>query len=290
MSLSQSRLHHPQSLAEALKLMRDFDDARLLAGGTDILVEMKGGEARAKHLISLQRIDEMKGIEERNGEIRIGALSTPRMLASNALVIRHLPALADAAASMASNQIRSMATVGGNIVSAVPSADLPPSLIAAESKVTLICSEDVREISLLEFFTGPRMTVCRNEEILTEVRIPFPRKQTGLSYQKLMLREANALAVASVAARLTLKAGFIDDAALVLGAVAPIPFLATRASDFLKGQRPSEDAFGEAAGFAKTEAEPISDIRGSMWYRRELVAVLTRRSLRQALNRAEEDL
>ena len=289
MPLSQIRLHQPRTLAEALKFLRDLDDARLLAGGTDILVDLKEDLDPSRHLISLQMIEELKGIEERDGHIRIGALVTPNEIASHNLIKRCLPALAGAAASMASHQIRSLATIGGNIASAVPSADLPPSQIAAGARVKLICSEDVREIPLLEFFLGPRMTVCREEEILTDVLIPFPKPGTGISYQKVMLREANALAVASVAAGITLKGARIGAASLVLGAVAPTPLPAVAASEFLKGKEPSEDVFRQASGLAQEESQPISDIRGSVWYRREIVSVLTRRALQEALERAKEN-
>jgi carbon-monoxide dehydrogenase medium subunit len=289
MPLLQIRLHQPHTLAEALRFLREFENVRVLAGGTDILVDIKEGLIQSERLVSLQKIEELRGIEERNGQIRIGAMATPAEIASSGLVKSRLPALAEAAASMASSQIRSMATIGGNIASAVPSADLPPSLIASRALVNLICSEDARQIHLLEFFTGPRMTVCREEEILTDILIPFPARGTGLSYQKIMLREANALAVASVATRLEMKNGRIEDAALVLGAVAPTPMLAVRASEFLKSKKPSEDVFRKASDLAQQEALPLSDIRGSVWYRKEAIAVLSIKSLREARSRAEID-
>ena len=210
MSLLNITLHQPHSLADALKLLCELEDTRVLAGGTDLLVEIKEGSTEVKHLLSLQKINELKGIKIQNAHIRIGALVTPNELAQHPFIQKNLPALSEAAGSMASFQIRSMATIGGNIVSAVPSADLPPSLIAADASVRLVCSEGTREVSLLEFFRGPRLSVCRREEILTEIKIPIPEDNTGISYQKIMLRKANALAVASVAAKITLKNGKIE--------------------------------------------------------------------------------
>ncbi len=288
MSLLNSKLHEPHSLADALKLLREIEDTRILAGGTDLLVDLKEGSTEAKHLISLRKIEELKGIKTQDDRIRIGAMVTPNELASNSLIQKYLPALSEASGSMASKQIRSMATIGGNIVSAVPSADLPPSLMAADASVLLICSEDTREVALLEFFSGPRLSICRGEEILTEILIPMPRDNTGISYQKVMLRKANALAVASVAAKITLNNGKIEKAAVVLGAVAPTPLLALEASESLLGKVPSDSLFHRASLIAKDESSPITDIRGSIWYRKQIVEVLTQRTLKEALSRAQE--
>lgn len=290
MSLLNIKLHEPHSLADALKLLRELEDTRILAGGTDLLVDLKEGLAEAKHLISLKKIEELKNIKTQDDLIRIGALVTPNELADSSLIQNYLPALSEASGSMASLQIRSMATIGGNIVSAVPSADLPPSLIAADASVSLICSEDTREVALIEFFRGPKMSVCRGEEILTEILIPIPKSNTGISYQKVMLRKANALAVASVAAKITLNngKGKIEKASVVLGAVAPTPLLALEASEGLLGKAPSDSLFHKAALTAKDECSPITDIRGSIWYRKQIVEVLTLRALKEALSRAQE--
>jgi len=289
MSLLNIKLHEPQSLADALKLLREIEDPRIFAGGTDLLVDLKEGSAEAKHLISLKKIKELKGIARQDAHIRIGAMVTPNELAVDPLIQKYLPVLSEASGSMASKQIRSMATIGGNIVSAVPSADLPPSLIAADASVLLVCSEDTREVALLEFFRGPRLSVCRGEEILTEILIPIPKENTGISYQKVMLRKANALAVASVAAKITLNNGKIEKAAVVLGAVAPTPLLASEASMCLEGKVPSDSLFHKAALIAKDESSPITDIRGSIWYRKQIIEVLTQRALKESLSRAQEE-
>jgi carbon-monoxide dehydrogenase medium subunit len=285
--LTDLRFHSPKTIEEATELLDRLDDARVIAGGTDLIVDVKQGLTEIKDVVSLQGIPELKGIGKDGGAVRIGALVTASELARDTIVARYLPALADAARSMASHQIRSVATVGGNISSAVPSADLPPSLIAAGASVKLRCSRSTRELPLLEFFTGPRETVCRSAELVTSVSVPIPHPGTGVSYQKFALREASALAVAAVASGITLESGTIQRAAIVLGAVAPTPLPALKASDLLVGKEPSGELFEKAASLAKEEAKPISDIRGSMWHRRELVQVLTRRTLAEALNRAQ---
>lgn len=285
MGLRDIQLHRPRSVAEALDLLERLEDVRLLAGGTDLLVDVKQGLVSVKNLISLQDIPELKGIREESGMIHIGSMVTPNEIRSERLIERHIPALADAVRSMAAQQIRSMATIGGNIVSAVPSADLPPPLIAAGASLLLECGTS-REVSLSAFFKGVRETVCGSGELLTSVRIPIPGPQTGSSYQKMALREANALAVVGVAAGLSLQGDRIEESAIVLGAVAPTPVLAVRAAGHLSGKKPSESLFDEAASLAGEEGKPISDIRGSAWYRKELIPVLARRSLDEALSRA----
>lgn len=288
MPLSEIRIHTPGTIAKAVRLLAELSHARIMAGGTDLLVDIKQGLVKAREVISLQNIEELKGIKKTGNRIQIGAASTPQDILSSAIINRHIPALAEAAGSMASVQIRNLATIGGNIASAVPSADLPPTLIAADAAVELRCAESSREIRLSEFFTGPRKTVCRSGELLAAVLVPLLPPNSGISYQKYALREANALAVASVASRLTLRKEKIDKAVIVLGAVAPIPLLASESSACLHGKIPSQDIFEEAADMASREGKPISDIRGSAWYRKELVRTLTRRSLSEALARARE--
>ncbi len=287
MGLFNIKLHRPQSLEEASKLLRELEDAWILAGGTDLLVDIKQDLVTAKNLISLQKVEGLRGIREMAGRIWIGSMTTPKEIQSDTLVNRYVPSLADAARSMAATQICSMATIGGNIASAVPSADLPPPLIAAEAMVALDCGTS-REINLSEFFTGVRETVCGAGEILSSVWIPIPPPETGSSYMKLALREANALAVVGVASQISLKGGKIEKALIVLGAVSPTPVLALKASDLLCGQNPSGRLFDQAGSVAKKEGKPISDIRGSAWYREELISVLTRRSLDAAFARARE--
>ncbi len=287
MILSGMRFHSPRTAEEAVQLLSDLKGARVLAGGTDLLVDLKQGLTDVKDVISLQDIEELKGITKERNRIRIGATSTPQEILSSSLIRQYFPALTEAAQSMASIQIRTLATIGGNITSAVPSADLPPSLIAADAAVELLCTGSSREVPLSDFFTGPRETVCRTKELLASVFVPLPSSNTGISYQKCTLREANSLAVASVASRLTLKNGKTERAAIVLGAVAPTPVLASKASAHLQGKAPSSEVFEEAAAMAKEEGKPISDIRGSAWYRKELIHVLTRRSLSEAFERAQ---
>ncbi|MFQ5722113.1 MAG: FAD binding domain-containing protein, partial [Candidatus Aminicenantales bacterium] len=196
---SAIKFHQPQTLTEVLKLLQQIKGARILAGGTDILVDLKQGIIEVENLISLQKIKNLRGIEKKSNSLRIGTMTTADEIISSNLLRQYFPTFQEAALSMASYQIRTMATIGGNIASAVPSADLPPPLIAAEASVELKSLDSSRTVLLSDFFTGPRETVCLPEEVLTLIDIPLPSPGTGISFQKFSRREANALAVASVA-------------------------------------------------------------------------------------------
>lgn len=289
MKMRDFNFHEPRTPEEACALLaRHGTDARIIAGGTDLLVDLKQDNIRVHHLISLTKMEELKRIEMMGGELSIGALVTLNGVARSDLVLERIKALAEAAGSMASTQVRNAGTIGGNIASAVPSADIPPTLIAAGASVLLHDGKKERKVPLDEFFLGPRKTVLHGDEILTHITIPHQPEHSGIAYQKLKLRGANALAVAAVAARITIEKGTIKNGIIVLGAVAPIPLVAVEASAFLSGKIPCNEVFSEAAEIASGESRPISDIRGSEKYRKDIVKTLTSRALKEAYDRASK--
>lgn len=283
-------LHEAATLEEAVAATSRYgSDARLLAGGTDLLVDLKTSRIRISHVVSLGRIEGLRGVSETDGTLRIGALTTITQLGGSSIVRERFAPLLDAAGQMAAPQIRNVATVGGNIASAVPCADLPPILGAMGASVMLWSRAGEREVPLDKFFVGPRRTVRRDDEVLTAVLVPRPPRGFGAAYARFALREGNAIAVAAVAAALYLDLqNHISEARIVLGAVAPIPRLVEEAAAELRGRAPDEGAFDRAAEAARRAAEPISDVRGSAEFRRELIAVLTRRALATAYHRAKE--
>jgi carbon-monoxide dehydrogenase medium subunit len=190
---------------------------------------------------------------------------------------------------MASYQVRNLATLGGNLCSASPSADLPPALIAAGAWAVIQSQQGETRIALREFFTGPRETALAEAAVLTHVVVPSLPSRTGIAYHPFKLRGANALAVAASAVRLTLEnRGAIHEAIVVLGAVAPKPMVAEKAGKLLQGQQPSPALFDKAAAQASRECKPIADVRGTVTHRKVLIEVLSRRALDQALERAQE--
>jgi carbon-monoxide dehydrogenase medium subunit len=291
MSAAGFTYHRPATLADACALgLRLGADAAFLAGGTELLPDLHGGRESTTHLIALDRITELAGIRVDRDGLRIGALATVGAVAASPEVRAWLPALVDAARALGSPQIRSLATIGGNFCRAVPCADLPPVGIVAEARVRLAGVRGIREVSAEQFFVGPRKTVLEPGEILQEIVIPPQPARAGTSYQRFARRRGSALAVASVAVRVVLEGETIAEARIALGAVAPIPCLAPRAGALLRGHALSADRCARAAAAAADEARPITDIRGTEAFRRELVEVLTRRALEEAAGRARQHL
>jgi CO/xanthine dehydrogenase FAD-binding subunit len=280
--------HRPTSLSEACKMGRELgDSARYFAGGTEIIIDFRTQRDAAEHLISLQQVPGLAAIEADEGNLRIGAMASLAEIAESTIVEERYPALGFAAGLMAGEQIRSQATIGGNFCRAVSCADTPPICIAGEARVTILGADGERSLAAEEFFTGPRQTVLQPGEILTSIVIPEQPANSGADYQRFTLRAGQALAVAAVAARLTLEGGKIAGARIALGAVGPTPLFVPDCGDSLLGKSPGEAVFAAAAEIAAAAAKPICDLRGSDEYRRDLVRTLTLRALSTAHARAE---
>lgn len=290
MYLPNVSFHAPESLAEVGELLtRLGPDAALLAGGTDLLVDLKVGRRAAGHLVSIHRIATLRGVSESAEGLRIGALATISELDRHPFVQSRLAGIRDATSRLAAPQIRNMATVGGNLACAVPCADLPPILITLRASVLIWSPAGERRLPMEEFVLNVRKTALQTGEVLSAVLVPHPPERFGAAYARLSLREGNAIAVAGVAASLQLDAGGrIAAARVALGAVAPISKLVSGAREALEGRAPGSDAFAQAARQAAEAAEPICDLRGTAEYRRTAVEVLARRALQSALERARE--
>lgn len=261
-----------------------------MAGGTDVLVDLKTGRIEAEHLIHLGRIHGLRGVSNspETGGVWIGALTTIADLENHPLLTGPYQIVREAAQEMAAPQIRNTATIGGNIAGAVPCADLPPVLGVLDAELALWSPQGRRTVAITDFFTGPRSTKRRDDEILVAIILPSPPPRFGAAYARLSLRDGNAIAVASVAASLALERnGTISAARVILGAVAPVPKPAPAAESMLLG-RALSDAIDGAVMEAMAAAEPISDLRASAEYRRDMAGVLARRALSRAHSRAKE--
>jgi carbon-monoxide dehydrogenase medium subunit len=276
----------PQTLAEALETIgKQSQGVHLIAGGTDLVPQMRSRSVEPALLIDLRLLG-LEGIEMNEDDIRIGARTTHTDILESDLLAEHCPALVESAADIAGPPIRNRGTVGGNLVNASPAADLAPPLLVYDAQAVLASARRERLVPLDEFFISPGETVLAKDEILTEIRLPAAVPKTSSKFIKLGKRKAMAIAVVSVAARLTLdESGSISNARIALGSVAPIPMRALKAEFDLEGQSPSIDLFAEAGRIASSESSPISDIRASGEYRKKMVAVLTRRALVAAWER-----
>ncbi len=281
--------HEPRTLREACERGKSVGaKGRYLAGGTDLLVDLRRGSCVAEHVIALSSLRELKEIREDGSCLRIGGLATMTEIAGSPIVQRVFPVLQRAALCMGSAQVRNQATIGGNFCAAVPCADTPPVCVAGGASLRIVGTDSERTVSAAEFFVGPRQSVLEAGEILAEILVPFQPKTSGASFQRFSLRRGSALAVASVAARIVMDGRRIADARVVLGAVAPVPWFAAECAASLRDHEPSDELFENAARIAGAEARPITDLRGSEEFRREIVAVLTPRALRDATRRAKD--
>ena len=258
--------------------------ARLLAGGTDLLVDLKSAPEVPAVIVDISRAKDLKQIAMTDEGLSIGALVTHAEIMRSSLIRDLFPALVDAAHTIGAVQTRNLGTLGGNLVTGVPSMDSGPALVALEALVTLLGRAGRRQVPLAGFFVGPRKTILGDDELMTEILIPRENLGKPAAFRKFGLRKGQALALVNVAV-----ASGIDWARhafaaprIALGAVAPTVMRAPQAEAYLEGRAVTPEAMAEAGRIAAGEARPISDFRAPAQYRRDLVAVLTKRALEGA--------
>ena len=275
-------------MGEALDLLdRHGDDARLLAGGTAMVLQMKQRFAMPSHVIGLRALAGMDGlgaIEETGDNLRIGALATLRQLEDSPLLRERIPLLADAVHCVATRRIRSMATAGGALVNGDPNQDPPPVLIALGASVELTSGSGLRTCAVEDLSVDYYETDVRPGEILTALYVPVPSGDQCGAYLKFLPRTADDYATVSVAVVLSRGEGNVcREASIVLGAAGTTPIRARLAEDALRGQELTEDAIRAAAATVPDAVDPLDDFRGSADYKREMAGVFTRRALLRAI-------
>jgi carbon-monoxide dehydrogenase medium subunit len=280
--------HSPLSLEAALELLeRHGDDARLIAGGTALVLQMKQRFAQPGHVIGLRQLahsDGLGAIDEADGELRIGALCTLKQLEDSPLLRERIPLLAETVSRVATRRIRSMATVGGALVNGDPNQDPPPTLIALGASVELTSSSGQRVCPVEDLSVDYYETDVRPGEVLTSLIVPVPASATVGAYLKFLPRTADDYATVSVAAVLSLgDGGACREARIVLGAAGTTPIRARAAEELLTGQEPTDEVIRAAAATVPEAVDPLDDYRGSADYKREMAGVFTRRALAQAL-------
>lgn len=277
----------PETVEEAVAaLAENSPDARALAGGTDLLVDLKHESVSTGLLVDISRIPECKGIGETGDGLRIGTLATHTEIMDSDLVRKHAPAMIEAARTVGAVQTRNLGTLGGNLVTCVPSLDSGPVLVALDAEVTLAGIDGRRRMKLTDFMVGPRKTALQSGEILVDIVIPKGNLGKPCAFAKFGLRKGQALALVNAAAAVTLNGGKLADTRIALGAVAPTVVRAEKAEALLDGKIPEPSLIAEAANIAVTETKPIDDFRASADYRRELVRALTGRVLNAAIEQA----
>jgi CO/xanthine dehydrogenase FAD-binding subunit len=277
----------PDSLAACQRALADGPDVKLVAGGTDLLPQMKNGVVKVRRVVDLSALPELKVIERlADGGLRVGAGVSARSLELADEARNGFMSLAESAGVVGSLQIRHLATLGGNLANAAPSADMAPPLLALEAECVIAGPRGRRSVPAAEFFQGVRRTVLAPDELLVEIVIPAPGPGSGGTYIRHTPRRELDIAVVGVASQLTIQDGRCVKARIALAAVAPTPVRATAAEARLEGEAVTSQLIEEAAQLALMAASPISDQRGSAEFRRHLVRVLTRRTVTIALERA----
>jgi len=264
--------------------------ARPLAGGTDLIVQLRHGRRRVDMVIDIKRIREVGALEfTPEGGLVLGAAVPCADVATHADVITHYPALADGAGLIGGAAVRQRATVGGNLCNASPSGDAIPPLIVLGAECRIVGPDGERRAPAAEFCTGPGSTILAPGELVVSLHLPPPQPNTGSCYLRFTPRAEMDIAVVGVAAWVQLDPGDgrIVDARLALGAVGPTPIVAEHAARAVIGLCANEDACAQAEALAIESVNPIDDVRGTEAQRRHVAGVLTRRALRGAIQRAK---
>jgi carbon-monoxide dehydrogenase medium subunit len=278
----------PTTVAEALRLLAEKGPgARVLAGGTDLIIRMRHGLVKPSAIIHLGGIAELKTIayKPKTG-LAIGAAATLAEVAGHPDIRRRYPAVAYAAGETANVQVRNLGTVGGNLCNAAPSADNAPTLMALGAEMVLAGPQGERRVALEQFFKGPGQTVLTPGEILTAIQVPTPPPHSGAAYQQVSARGRVDICAASVGAAVVFEGENCKDIRIFLGAVGPTPLRALLTEDLVRGKAWAPELIAQAGEQAAGEARPITDMRASADYRRQMVGVLTRRALLEAQKRA----
>jgi carbon-monoxide dehydrogenase medium subunit len=283
----------PHTLREAAALLAEHGDrARVLAGGTDLIVQLRENRRELDLVVDVKHVPEVNELDYHPPRgLRLGAAVPCYRICEHPELEHVYPGLVDAASLVGGAQIQSRASVGGNLCNASPAADTIPALIALGAVCIISSPDGSREVPVEQFCTAPGKTVLRRGEMLASLRLPPPQPHSGSAYLRFIPRNEMDIAVVGAGVALTLDAAKsrCTAARIALAAVAPTPLLVTQAGAALVGTALSDADIGRAAELARTAARPISDMRGDAEYRRHLVGVLVQRALRIAHSRAKEN-
>ena len=280
----------PKTLKRAIAILAaNGEKARMLAGGTDILVQLRSQRRRVSVLVDAKTIPQLNRLSyTQKGGLTLGAAVPCYRVYQDATVNRVYPGLIDAAELIGGIQIQGRASIGGNLCNSAPSGDCIPALIVLGAVCNIIGPDGPRQVPAATFCTGPGRNVLQPNELLVSINLPTPVAQSGAKFLRFIPRNEMDIAVANVATWVTLdrKGQHFTSARIALGSVAPTPVLATAAAGYLVGKAVSEEVIEKAGELAKKAAKPITDMRGTIDQRVHLVGVLTRRTLNQAIERA----
>ncbi|HYN86725.1 MAG TPA: xanthine dehydrogenase family protein subunit M [Pyrinomonadaceae bacterium] len=276
-NVPEYELRVPRGLGEALELMADGAGAwRPFAGGTDLMVLFESGRLAHKKFVSIRRLEELRGVEESETHVTLGALTTYAEVRASATLRSEFPVLARAAAETGGLAIQNRGTLGGNIANASPAADTPPGLLAYGAQVELLSASGARWVEYAEFHTGYKQSVMRPDELISRVRLPRTRADAAHYWRKVGTRRAQAISKVCLAGYAETDGGRVREVRIGLGSVAPVPLRCRRTEEALRGRELEAATLDEAARVLAEEVAPIDDIRSTARYRRRVAANLLR--------------
>ncbi len=281
----------PTTVDQAVKLLAsDGDSARVICGGTDLLIQMRNAVRKPRLLVDVKGIPEMREISfDAKAGLKLGAAVPCIEIHESQVMHRYYPGLTEAAHLIGSLQIQSRASIGGNLCNSSPAADTSPALLAVGAIAKIVGPAGTREVPVEKFFTGPGTNVLQKGELVVQILIPPPAPHTADRYIRMIPRNEMDIAIVGAGACVTLDGDKVAAARIGLGAVAPTPILAPKAAEYLIGKKLDEKTAERAGELARESASPIDDMRGTAEYRRHVVGVLTKRALLGAAERARQN-
>jgi len=281
----------PGDLKETLVLMSKLSDVKVLAGGTDLVVDLKTGRFKPKYVIYIGGLRELEYIRDIDGALHIGALTTIQEILDSKIIAEKTPLLRAAAEKFAYWQIRNIATIGGNLCNASPAADTAPPLLVYDAIIKAESVRGSRLIPIREFFKGPRQTALEQDELVTEIIIPYKGlENSSHSYFKIGRRRGHDISLIAIACAVRVERGIISDVRLALNSVAPIPIRALSVEKALIGKKPSIEIIDESSKLVVHDISPIDDVRAPAEYRQYMAKLLTREALLEVLKKHSGDV
>uniref|UniRef100_A0A7J3PLZ9 Xanthine dehydrogenase family protein subunit M n=3 Tax=Staphylothermus marinus TaxID=2280 RepID=A0A7J3PLZ9_STAMA len=281
--LPEFNYYKPSNLKELLELIDKLDDYKILAGGTDLLIDMRIKRYEPRNIVDINHVKELEYILVKENKLHIGALTRLQTLIDSKIIFEKTPLLHEAVSSMGSWQIRCLASIGGNLCNASPAADTAPPLLVYNAELVLSSRIGERVVSIHEFFKGPRQTVLNKNELLKEIIVPI-LENYGYSYIKIGRRNSFTLSIVSVATLLKIENNVFKDVRIALNSIAPIPIRAKSVEEYLINREVSDSVIEDASKRVLYDISPITDIRASADYRRRISIIVVQDSIREAVD------
>lgn len=281
--LPSFQYHRPTSVEEALELLDSLDSAKPFTGGTDLVLLLREGVVKSEHLVDLNRVAELNYVRTEGSYVCIGAATTHSQVIGSPIIKEKAHALYDAVFRIGSPQIRNLGTITGNVCNASPAADAAPPLLILDAEVTIKSVDGIKQMPISGLFAGPKINSLGPNELVTEIRFPVPPANSGSAYRRIARRKAFTLSVVGAAAYVEMEGEICSDARVAFSSIAETPIRVEEVEELIRGKEPTPELMERACEACKGHVRPITDIRGTAEYRRDMCAVLLKRAMDRSL-------